>query len=115
MLFYSGGSNTVRGQPYKTLGVDLGGGTQIGGRSFVGLSGEIRASLSTKLGAVAFVDTGYIGAESLFDGSGKWHSGAGLGLRYKTGLGPIRFDIATPVGSTTGSGIQFYIGIGQAF
>ena len=41
--------------------------------------------------------------------------GAGLGLRYDTGFGPIRFDVATPVAGDTGDGVQIYIGIGQAF
>lgn len=114
-LFYSGGGGTVRGQPYQSLDVDLGGGTRIGGRSFVGLSAELRTAISDRIGAVFFADAGYIGAESFYDGSGNWHSGAGVGLRYKTGVGPIRFDVAAPVGGSTGAGVQFYIGIGQAF
>lgn len=114
-LFFSGGGGTVRGQPYQSLNVDLGGGNQLGGRSFVGLSGEVRARIAGAYSGVAFYDAGYIGAESFADGSGAWHSGAGLGLRYDTGLGPIRVDVAAPVGGTTGHGVQVYIGIGQAF
>jgi translocation and assembly module TamA len=114
-LFYSGGGGTVRGQPYQSLDVDLGGGRLVGGRTFVGLAFEARTTISGNFGAVAFVDAGYIGAESFFDGSGDWHSGAGVGLRYKTGIGPIRLDVAAPVSGTTGSGVQVYIGIGQAF
>jgi translocation and assembly module TamA len=115
-LFYSGGGGTVRGQPYQTLGVDLGGGNTVGGRSFVGLSAEARIAVRDKIGVVAFADAGYIGAEEFFDGSGQWHSGAGLGLRYATGIGPIRFDIAVPTsGPETGENFQVYIGIGQSF
>jgi translocation and assembly module TamA len=114
-LFFSGGGGTVRGQPYQSLNIDLGAGTEVGGRSFLGLSGEIRIPISGPIGAVAFVDAGYIGAESFVDGSGDWHSGAGLGLRYQTGLGPIRLDVAAPVSGRTGDGVQLYIGIGQAF
>lgn len=113
-LFYSGGGNTVRGQPYQSLGVSQ-GGTTTGGRSFVGISSEIRADVGKNLGVVAFVDAGYIGSESLYDGSGNWHSGGGLGLRYDTGIGPIRLDVATPLDGDTGDGVQIYIGIGQAF
>ena len=58
---------------------------------------------------------GYIGAESIYDGTGVWHSGAGLGLRYDTTVGPLRLDIAGPLGGDTGDGVQIYIGIGQAF
>lgn len=114
-LFYSGGSGTVRGQPYKSLSVDLGGGTMVGGRSFLGVSAEVRTRITDTIGAVVFADAGYIGAESLYDGSGEWQTGAGIGLRYLTGIGPIRLDVAAPVSGSTGEGVQVYLGIGQAF
>ncbi|WP_230800288.1 autotransporter assembly complex protein TamA [Seohaeicola saemankumensis] len=114
-LFYSGGGGTVRGQPYQSLFVDLGGGRGIGGRSFFGFSGEVRAKVSEKFSVVGFADAGYIGQESFYDGTGEWHSGAGLGLRYDTTVGPLRLDVAGPVGGSTGDGVQVYIGIGQAF
>jgi translocation and assembly module TamA len=111
-LFYSGGGGTVRGQPYQSLDADH-DGLRLGGRGFVGLSGELRQGLTDKLGLVGFADAGFIGADGF--GVGDWHSGAGLGLRYDTPVGPIRLDLAGPVGGTTGNGLQIYIGIGQAF
>lgn len=114
-LFYSGGGGTVRGQPFQSLFVEQPGVRGIGGRSFVGFSGEVRAKVSQRISLVGFADAGYIGAESLYDGSGEWHSGAGLGLRYDTTVGPIRLDVAGPVSGDTGDGVQIYIGIGQAF
>ena len=43
--------------------------------------------------------------------------GAGLGFRYYTDFGPLRFDIATPLTDkgTVDSSFQVYISIGQAF
>lgn len=114
-LFHSGGGGTVRGQPYQSLNVDLGNGDETGGRSFAALSVELRQDLTENLGVVAFADAGYVGEGSQFDNNGEWHSGAGLGVRYQTGLGPIRFDVAGPTGGETSDGVQFYIGIGQAF
>tara|TARA_R110002049_G_scaffold160202_2_gene325233 strand:+ start:10747 stop:12561 length:1815 start_codon:yes stop_codon:yes gene_type:complete len=115
-LFYSGGGGTVRGQPYQSLGVDLGGGNVVGGRSLLGVSAEARVKVTDKIGVVGFADAGYIGAEEFYNGSGTWHSGAGLGLRYATGIGPIRLDVAVPTsGPETGENFQVYIGIGQAF
>mgnify|MGYP001627807185 FL=1 len=113
MLFYSGGGGTVRGQPYQSLDATLEDGTSIGGRAFAGLSSELRVGVTDTIGVVAFADAGYIGADDF--GDGEVHSGAGLGLRYKTPVGPIRVDVAAPVSGDTGDGIQFYIGIGQAF
>lgn len=114
-LFYSGGGGTVRGQPYQSLGVDLGGGNFTGGRSFLAVSGELRAKVSEKVGLVGFIDAGYIGVDGFLNGAGGWHAGAGLGVRYDTGIGPIRLDVAAPISGSTGKGIQFYVGIGQAF
>jgi translocation and assembly module TamA len=115
-LFYSGGGGTVRGQPYQSLGVYAISPTlHTGGRSFMGLSGEARTKISDTIGIVAFYDAGYVGANSTFDKTGGWQAGAGLGLRYNTGIGPIRLDVGAPVSGHTGKGMQIYIGIGQAF
>jgi translocation and assembly module TamA len=116
-VFYSGGGGTVRGQNYQSLAIDLGGGQEVGGRSFIGLSGEVRVETSDQLSLVGFYDAGYIGREEFPDGSsGEWHSGAGIGIRYNTGIGPIRLDVAVPVsGPGEQNGFEVYIGIGQAF
>ena len=118
-LFFSGGGGTVRGHPFQSLGVlvQRSGSvlSQSGGMSFFGMSGEARLAIGEKLGAVAFYDAGYIGAGELFDGAGQWQTGAGLGLRYDTGFGPVRLDVAFPVTGSTADRLQVYVGIGQAF
>lgn len=114
-LFYSGGADTVRGFSYQSLGADLGGGNTIGGRAFLGASAEARIKATDKIGLVAFADIGHIGANSFFDGGGGWQIGAGVGLRYDTGIGPIRLDAAMPVSGPGGAGPQIYLGIGQSF
>ena len=118
-LFLSGGGGTVRGQPYQSLNITSprpGGGTiDTGGASFAGFSGEFRAKVTEKIGAEAFYDVGYITSSDFFGGTTQSHAGAGLGLRYDTGFGPIRLDLGMPVSGPTGDGLQIYIGIGQAF
>lgn len=115
-LFYSGGGGSVRGQKYQSLGVEVAGFGSTGGRSFAGASGELRAPISEKVGAVVFGDIGYISEGSRFGTDGEYHSGVGVGMRFATGLGPIRLDIATATGQPTQfSDLLFYIGIGQAF
>lgn len=118
-LFFSGGGGTVRGQPYRSLGVAVtrGFGPQflIGGNRFLAASVELRASVTDRIGVVGFVDWGSIGIDSFSGDLANSHAGAGLGLRYDTGLGPIRLDVAAPVSGTTGDGVQIYIGLGQSF
>lgn len=119
-LFYSGGPATVRGQPYKSLGVqelrdDDGDPFETGGTHYLGGSIEARQRLTDTLGLVGFLDAGRIDAGGFLATDENWHAGAGLGLRYMTAIGPVRLDIAGPVGGNTGDGAQVYIGIGQAF
>jgi translocation and assembly module TamA len=114
-LFFSGGADTVRGQGYQSLGA-MQGGVLTGGRSFFGTSLELRQDLFGNFGAVLFADTGYVASDPYWDSGGSWHTGAGIGVRYDTPVGPIRLDLATPVGGAgAGEDLYFYIGIGQAF
>ena len=118
-LFFSGGGATVRGQPFESLGVTVPiegedeDGT-VGGRSLLAVQSEIRRAVTERIGVVGFLDAGFVGEQS-FGGNGEFHAGAGLGLRYTTGFGPIRVDVGAPVAGDTGDGVQLYIGIGQAF
>ncbi len=118
-LFYSGGGGTVRGQPYQSLGVNvLRSGTntfRTGGTHFIGGSLEGRVRVTEKIGVVGFVDVGRVDALGFFDDFGGWQAGAGVGVRYATSVGPIRLDLALPVGGDTGDGLQIYVGLGQAF
>lgn len=113
MLFLSGGSDTVRGHGYQSLSITS-GANETGGRSFLGASAELRIPVAGAVDAVAFYDIGYVGENSWIDSTGGSHSGAGVGLRYSTGFGPLRLDLAAPVTGGDG-GLQVYLGVGQAF
>ncbi|WP_370642192.1 autotransporter assembly complex family protein [Yoonia sp. I 8.24] len=118
-LFYSGGGGTVRGQSYKNLGVETWNGSEFvttGGTSFAGAQLEARYVIREKISLVGFYDIGQVGDTAVPLENGDWHAGAGIGLRYDTGIGPIRLDIATQAsGDDAGEDVQVYIGIGQAF
>lgn len=118
-LFYSGGGGSVRGQPFESLGVtEIPGPTgpiTTGGMSIANLNAELRWQFREKISLVLFADYGQVWAETGFSGNDGEHSGAGAGIRYDTPIGPLRFDIAAPTSGDTGSGAQFYLGLGQAF
>ena len=125
-LFYSGGGGTVRGQPYQSLGAvvnDNGTPVPIGGTRFVGTQLEARLRLNDTWGVVGFFDAGLVDLDSFTPNDGNWQSGAGIGVRYQTGFGPIRLDLAVPLHNGAGqsggsgliSGVLVYVGLGQSF
>ncbi len=115
MLFFSGGAGSVRGHEYQSLGVPVPGGIA-GGKGYLALSTEVRGKVTDKISLVGFYDLGLVDESSFVSGSSQRHSGAGLGIRYDVaGIGPLRLDLAYPVDGGSSDGLQFYIGIGQAF
>ena len=87
-----------------------------GGRSLIEGSAELRARVTDTIGVVAFADAGYVDADSFPEFSEDLKVGVGAGLRYITGLGPIRLDVASPLDpGPDDPDVAFYVGIGQAF
>ena len=113
--FYSGGGGSVRGYGYQEVGPRYPDNTPEGGLSQVESSVEVRQRLTDTWGLAAFIDTGYVGSQTTPDFSHP-EVGAGIGVRYNLGFGPIRFDIATPLVRRDGDApIQVYLSIGQSF
>lgn len=114
-LFFAGGGGSVRGYGYKSIGVDGPGDTVTGGKYLVEGSLEARYKVTSDIGVVAFVDGGYVAADSL-PGLDQLRLGVGAGVRYYTGLGPLRLDVAIPLNKRPGDpDYALYVGIGQAF
>ncbi|NNU79073.1 outer membrane protein assembly factor [Halovulum dunhuangense] len=115
LSFFAGGGGSIRGYAFRSIGLETALGT-VGGRSLVEGSVELRQRIGESFGVTAFVDAGLV-SDEVFPGEfGDARFGAGLGVRYYTGLGPLRFDLATPLDPRSGDpDIAFYIGIGQAF
>ncbi|MBC8101080.1 MAG: BamA/TamA family outer membrane protein [Cytophagales bacterium] len=94
--FFLGGFDLLRGYNLYSI---------YGERMVLG-SAEFRAPLSEGVQGVLFVDSG-----SAFGSANSFSlkTGAGVGLRFLTPIGPIRVDIAQ------GNRLQTYISLGQSF
>nr|WP_210278691.1 autotransporter assembly complex family protein [Microvirga flocculans] len=113
--FFAGGGGSVRGYRYRTLGPTF-LGEPIGGRSLLEASVEARIKLTDTIGVVPFLDAGTAFESSYPDFDERIRVSAGLGLRYYTGIGPIRLDVAVPLNPERGDpSFAVYVGIGQAF
>jgi translocation and assembly module TamA len=93
LRFFAGGDRSVRGYAYESLSPRNEEGRLIGGQQLLAASAELQRRLTGNWWGAAFVDTG--------DAFEEWapddlNTGAGLGVRWISPVGPIRFDIAHP-------------------
>lgn len=115
--FYSGGGGSVRGYEFQTVGPLDANNDPSGGRSVVEVGMEARIRITDTIGIVPFLEGGNVYEEMSPDFSEDFQWAAGLGARYYTPFGPLRFDVAVPLNPRAGvdDAFQFYISIGQAF
>jgi outer membrane protein insertion porin family len=133
-LFFSGGGTSLRGFPIDEAGpqrlVPFCGVLQsqngcvninvpVGGNQLFILNSEVRFPLKAMkaLGGVVFYDGGNVySAINLNNFVNNYTNTVGIGLRYSTPIGPVRFDIGKNLNPVTGiSSVQYFITLGQAF
>jgi outer membrane protein assembly factor BamA len=133
-LFFSGGGSTLRGFPLNGAGPqhqvpvcsdpnDPATCSQIqvpvGGRELFIVNTEFRIPVPLKkgLGVAVFYDGGNVFEHLGFrDFGGNYTNTVGLGLRYATPIGPVRFDVGHNLNPVPGiKSTQFFITLGQAF
>lgn len=113
--FFGGGGGSIRGYAYRNVGPRR-GGEVVGGRSIVESSAELRYRINETFGIVPFIDAGAVSTEFYPGSDTKIKVGAGIGVRYYTILGPLRFDFAVPLSPESGDDdFAIYAGLGQVF
>ena len=112
---YAGGSNTIRGYKYQQVAPLFPDDHPIGGTSLDAVQVELRQRIYGPIGIALFADGGQVGSTGA-PGQGPLRIGVGAGVRYYTGIGPIRVDIALPVETIPGNdSFELYVGLGEAF
>lgn len=114
--FYSGGSGSVRGYAFQSVGPLDAGDEPTGGSSLLEFAMELRWRVFGDFGIVPFIDGGQVYDQETpsFDEDLQW--AAGLGFRYFTPIGPIRADLAFPLNPRDSDDVfQVYFSLGQAF
>jgi len=93
LRFFTGGDTSVRGYSYESLSPEDEDGQLTGGQNEFTASVEAQRRITGKWWGAAFVDAG--------DAFDEWwpselNKSAGLGVRWISPVGPIRFDVAHP-------------------
>jgi outer membrane protein insertion porin family len=112
--FYAGGSVSVRGWGRSLLGPLDPRGNPIGGSSLLETGIEFRVPEGSTISWVAFLDAGNVWETPLTYKIDDLQYAGGVGLRYATPIGPLRLDIAHPIGHGSQQ-VQWWFSIGHAF
>jgi translocation and assembly module TamA len=115
--FYAGSESLLRGYRYYTVCPLNPDQKPLGGRSLAVFSTEMRYRSEGSWGAVVFYDIGNVWNSPLPCFQEKFLQSAGVGYRYYTGVGPMRFDLAFPLNKRKDLDppFQFYFSVGQSF
>jgi translocation and assembly module TamA len=108
LLFRAGGSNSVRGYGFQSIGNNV-GGSILPTKYLVTGSSEYQHWFSRDWGAAAFFDIG--------TATDNWHEkeffpGVGLGARWRSPVGPVNIDLAYGIRDHS---VRPYLTLGIAF
>ncbi|MBP6627080.1 MAG: outer membrane protein assembly factor [Arenimonas sp.] len=113
LRFYAGGDRSVRGYGYKEIGrflLDPNGRRFVfGGKHLLVASAEYERMFTSEWGGAVFVDAG-----DAFDAFDRltWQVGVGVGVRWRSPVGPVAVDVAHGFGENAQQSIRLHLNIG---
>ena len=91
LRFFAGGDRSVRGYEWREIGPRItidGNAFALGAKNVATASVEYEKYFNGAWGAAVFVDSG-----SAFNDAPAWRTGVGVGVRWRSPVGPLRIDI----------------------
>ena len=110
LRFFAGGDRSIRGYGLDDVGPLASNGEVRGGRHLLVTSIEFEQVVRGRWSVAAFADSG--GAFNERDDP--WVTGLGADIRWRSPIGPIRFDVAAPLDDPERN-VRVHIGIGAQF
>jgi outer membrane protein insertion porin family len=110
---YLGGSNNLRGFPYREVGPQDENGEPVGGKSMARTTIELTFPIIEKARGAIFYDTGFVNTGSWSFGFRHLASDVGVGVRLDLPIGPLRLDYGYPLqrdGYNGGGRFNFSVG-----
>lgn len=110
---YLGGSNNLRGFPFREVGPKDQSGEPEGGRTMARATIEWTFPIIEKARGALFYDTGFVNSSPWSFGFNGIASDVGIGLRLDLPIGPLRLDYGYPVmrdGYNGGGHFNFNVG-----
>ncbi|KFK92577.1 MULTISPECIES: autotransporter assembly complex family protein [unclassified Serratia (in: enterobacteria)] len=109
LRFFAGGDRSIRGYKFQGVAPRDDSGKLTGASKMLTGSLEYQYNVTGRWWGAMFVDSG----EAVNDIRQRdIKTGAGVGVRWQSPVGPVKLDIAAPIGDQDTHGIQFYIGLG---
>jgi len=110
---FLGGSNNLRGFPFREVGPQDQNGEPLGGNSMARATVEFTFPIVEKARGAIFYDTGFVNSDSWSFGFNHIASDIGIGLRLDLPIGPLRLDYGYPIqrdGYNGGGHFNFNVG-----
>lgn len=109
LRFFAGGDRSIRGYKFQGISPRDDSGKLTGASKMLTGSVEYQYNVTGRWWGAMFVDSG----EAVNDIRQRdIKTGAGVGVRWQSPVGPVKLDIAAPIGDKETHGVQFYIGLG---
>lgn len=107
LRFFTGGDRTIRGHKYSVIGPLDDANEVVGGKHLTEVSLEYEFPIKDKWSLATFVDHG-----DAFNDKADYKTGVGIGLRWRSPIGPVRFDLGHGLERPPGKDIRLHLTIG---